>query len=99
MVDEAPVRRLVLDILVPIKGPTLVSIAQKIASLPGIDGVNLTVTEIDVETITLAMVIEGEDIDFEAVKAKLRELGCVIHSVDQVLAGKRLIELPVVEEE
>ena len=90
----APVRRLVLDILKPLRGPSIIDVAREIASIKGVEGVNLTVKEIDVETITLSMTIEGDDIDFNAVKEKLDMLGCVIHSIDQVVAGLRIVEEP-----
>jgi hypothetical protein len=95
---QAPIRRLLLDILKPIKGPSIVDVARSIASLPGIDGVNITVKEIDVDTITLSMTIEGASIDFEMLQRKLEELGCAIHSIDQVVAGKRIVEEPKLEE-
>lgn len=97
-VVQAPIRRLLLDILKPIKGPSIVDVARSIASLPGIDGVNITVKEIDVDTITLSMTIEGASIDFEMLQRKLEELGCAIHSIDQVVAGKRIVEEPKLEE-
>lgn len=90
----APIRRLVLDILKPLKGPSIIDVAREVASLSGIEGVNLTVKEIDVETITLSMTIEGDRIDFNGVKEKLDMLGCVIHSIDQVVAGKKIVEEP-----
>ncbi|MCE4600026.1 MAG: DUF211 domain-containing protein [Desulfurococcales archaeon] len=90
----APVRRLVLDILKPLRGPSIIDVAREVASIRGIEGVNLTVKEIDVETITLSMTIEGESIDFTAVKEKLDMLGCVIHSIDQVVAGSKIVEEP-----
>jgi hypothetical protein len=94
----APLRRLVLDILKPIKGPSIVDVAREIASLEGVAGVNITVKEIDVETITLSMTIQGDDINFEVLRKKLEELGCVIHSIDQVIAGKQIVEEPRLEE-
>ncbi len=95
----APLRRIVLDVLKPIKGPTIIDVAEELANMPGIDGVNITVTEIDVETISITMVIEGSHIDFEQVEKKLEELGCVIHSIDQVVAGKKYVEIPLLEED
>lgn len=95
----APIRRLVLDILKPLRGPSIIDVAREIAGIKGIEGVNLTVKEIDVETITLSMTIEGENIDFNAVKDKLDLLGCVIHSIDQVVAGSRIVEEPDYVEE
>lgn len=95
----APLRRIVLDVLKPIKGPTIIDVAEELANLDGVEGVNITVTEIDVETITITMVIEGSAIKFEEVEKKLEELGCVIHSIDQVVAGKKYVELPMLEED
>ena len=90
----APIRMLVLDVLKPLRGPSIVDVAREIAALEGVDGVNLTVKEIDVETLTVSITIEGPNIDFEKVKEKLDLLGCVIHSVDQVVAGRRIVDEP-----
>ena len=38
------------------------------------------------------MIIAGSNIDFEIIKNKLEEMGATIHSVDEVAAGKRIIE-------
>lgn len=95
---SAPLRRLVLDVLKPIKGPSIIDVGREVASIKGIEGVNITVKEIDVETITLSITIEGEDIDFSSVERKLEELGCIIHSIDQVVAGKRIIDETDVEQ-
>ncbi len=94
----APLRRLVLDILKPLKGVSIIDVAREVAAIPGIEGVNVTVQEIDVETVTLSMTIEGSEIDFDAVKEKLEELGCIIHSIDQVVAGAKMVEEPRLEE-
>ncbi len=94
----APLRRVVLDILKPIKGPSIVNVARIVGGLDGVDGVNITVKEIDVDTITLSITIEGTDIDFDEVERKLEELGCVIHSIDQVVAGKKIVEEPDIED-
>ena len=95
---SAPLRRLVLDVLKPIRGPSIIDVSREVASIKGIEGVNITVKEIDVETITLSITIEGEDIDFSSVERKLEELGCIIHSIDQVVAGKRIIDETDIEQ-
>jgi len=94
----APLRRLVLDVLKPMKGPSIVDVARELAAIKGVTGVNITVKEIDVETITLSITVEGEDIDFDSFAARLEELGCAIHSIDQVVAGKKIVEEPDLEE-
>ncbi len=92
-------RRLVLDVLKPLKEPSIVDVAKELSRVEGVDAVNITVNEVDVETLSLTVVVEGEDIDFDKVKAILEEVGAAIHSIDQVVAGKRIIELPMKSEE
>ncbi len=96
---KAPIRRLVLDVLKPVKGPSIVEIGEELASLDGVEGVNITVKEIDVDTMTLSVTVEGKSIDFKKLEEKLEHLGCVIHSIDQVVAGIKLIEEPRVRVE
>ena len=85
------VRRLVVDLLKPLE-TSLIDISKTIADLDGIDGVNIVVYEIDRKTETLKATIEGENIDLEKVKNVLDKFGVVIHSLDEVAAGKRLVE-------
>lgn len=84
-------KRLVLDVLKPHK-PSLIELAQRLSSLKGIDGVNCSLDEVDQETETIKLTIEGTSIAYDSVEAILRELGAVIHSVDEVAAGRRLVE-------
>jgi hypothetical protein len=99
-VDEAMgLRRLVLDVLKPLREPSLVELAEQLSGISGVEGVNITVNEIDVETLSLTIVVEGSDIDFEELKAVLEETGAVIHSVDQVIAGSRMVEIPYLSRE
>ena len=84
-------KRIVLDVLKPHK-PSLVELAQRLSGLKGIEGVNCSLDEVDQETETVKVTIEGTAIGYDNVEAVLREMGAVIHSVDEVAAGKRLIE-------
>ncbi len=84
-------KRLVLDVLKPHK-PSLIELAQRLSALKGIDGVNCSLDEVDQETETVKVTIEGSVIAYDSVEAVLRELGAVIHSIDEVAAGKRLVE-------
>jgi hypothetical protein len=87
-----PIRRLVLDVLKPIRGTSIIELAERIAELNGIEGVNISVTDMDVETMGLMIVIEGSNINFEEVKKTLEEEGCAIHSIDEVVSGNKIIE-------
>ena len=92
----AGLRRLVLDVLKPLRDPAITDVAVMLSKVRGVEGVNITVKEVDVETLSLTVVIEGDDIDFEGVKRVLEEVGAAIHSIDQVVAGKRIVEVPEV---
>lgn len=85
---EMAITKLVLDVLKTIKGSSIVELAEKISQLPGIRIVNVKVNEIDVETLTLTIVIEGEKIDFAMIKSIIESMGAVIHSIDEVTATK-----------
>ncbi len=83
-----------MDVLIPIKGPSIVDVAENLSRVRGVSAVNITVKEVDVETQNIIVVVEGNDIDFGEVRVLIEELGGVIHSVDQVVAGERLVEVP-----
>lgn len=85
------IKRIVLDVLKPHK-PSLIELSQRLSNLKGVEGVNCSLDEVDQETETVKVTIEGTAIIYDNVETVLRELGAVIHSVDEVAAGKRLVE-------
>ena len=87
-----PIRRLVLDVLKPIRGISIVDLAEKISVIEGVEGVNISVTDMDVETMGLMIVIEGVNLNFDEIKKILEEDGCAIHSIDEVVSGSRMVE-------
>ncbi len=85
------IRRLVLDVLKPHR-PSIVEVSRKLTTIRGVEGVNCTLDEVDSETESVRVTIEGTAIDFDKVEEALRESGAVIHSIDSVAVGKRLVE-------
>jgi hypothetical protein len=85
------IRRLVLDVLKP-HNPSILDLSKKLCTLKGIDGVNIITYEIDKDVENVKIVLEGPDIEFEKVKKVLEDNGGAIHSVDEVAAGKRIVE-------
>ncbi len=85
------IKRIVLDVLKPHK-PSLVEMSLRLSGLKGVDGVSLTHDEVDQETESVKVTLEGSSINYSSVEETLRELGAVIHSVDLVSSGKRLVE-------
>jgi hypothetical protein len=87
----AGIRRLVLDVLKPHQ-PSNIIVAKKLSEVKGIEGVNVALNEIDQNTETLKITIVGMNIDYETIKETLEELGAVIHSIDEIVAGKKIVE-------
>ncbi len=87
------IKRIVLDVLIPNR-ISIVDFAETLSKLSGIDAVNITVKEIDAETQNIIVVIEGDDIGFGNVSELIEKMGGVIHSIDQVVAGRKVINLP-----
>ncbi len=83
-----PLKKIVLDVLKTIRGTSLVELAEMIVRESGVSRISIRVNEVDVDTITLNVTIEGEDIDFARVKEIIEKSGGVIHSVDHVVAEK-----------
>jgi hypothetical protein len=86
------VRRIVLDVDKAVSRPSLLEIAAAVEAVPGVQGLNITVTEIDVETVGTNVTIEGEGLNFDAIVAAIERTGAVVHSIDQIVAGKEIVE-------
>ena len=85
------IRRLILDVLKPHK-PSVVELSEALSHLQGVEGVNVIIYEIDQQVENAKIIIAGNPLNFEDIKSKLEELGATIHSVDEVAAGKRIVE-------
>ncbi|WED23177.1 DUF211 domain-containing protein [Vibrio sp. JC009] len=77
------VKRLVLDVLKP-HLPTSIDFCTKLAEVGDDYSVSLSVIEIDQDTETVSVSIEGYDLDFEAIKAMISKMSSSLHSVDVV---------------
>jgi uncharacterized protein len=67
-------------------------LAAAIERVGGVEGVNVTVTEIDLETVGMDITVEGTEIDHVALLARIEQAGAVVHSVDQACVGERIVE-------
>lgn len=85
------IRRIVLDVLKP-HSPRLTDLAVMIAKDDQVVGVNISVKEVDQSTESISITLEGDNLNYESIKEILEQAGAVIHSIDQVVAGKELIE-------
>lgn len=94
----AGIRRLVLDVLKPHE-PNSIILAKILSELDFVDGVNLSLYEIDQNTENVKITIVGDEMDFDEIKRTIESLGGVIHSIDEVVAGKRIVETVMTEQD
>lgn len=87
------IKRLVLDVLKPHE-PSILDLAVTLSQLKGVSGVNLILQEIDQKTESVTVTLEGTDIQFEEIKRVIKEAGAAVHSIDEVVAGRKLVEAP-----
>ena len=85
------IRRLVLDTLKP-HDPDIIEMAEALSEKPGVSSVNISIYEMDRKVENAKITIEGENINFEIVSAVIEELGGAIHSIDEVVAGREIID-------
>jgi len=85
------IKRLILDVLKP-HAPSIIELAERLGDLPGISGVNISLEEVDAETDSVKITIEGTDISYGSVKKEISGCGAVIHSIDGVSAGMKLVD-------
>jgi uncharacterized protein len=85
------VRRLRLDVDWAAGGPRIDAVGEAIAREEGVEALLITVTEVDMETIGSDVVIEGTQLDPAALIAAIEGSGAVVHSIDELAAGDRLL--------
>lgn len=77
------VKRIVLDILKPHQ-PNALEFSRAIAEA-GVDyRVNLIVLEMDENTETVQIELEGKAIDLDAIQSAITNMGGSLHSIDEV---------------
>jgi hypothetical protein len=85
------IRRLVLDTLKPME-PNIIEMANAISTLPGVSAVNISIAEIDLKVENAKITIEGDDLNYNEVRNIIQDMGGSIHSIDEVVAGKMIID-------
>ena len=91
MKEIGNLRRIVLDVLKPLE-PNIVDLARKVSTLRGVDGVNITIYEIDHHVENAKITVEGEQLSYQDLHDLIEENGGAVHSIDEVAAGKRTVE-------
>lgn len=87
----ANIRRIVLDVLKP-HTPGLIELAAQLADLKGVNGVDISLKEMDQKVENVKITCEGDSINYKEIEGVIFRNGGSIHSVDKVSAGASLIE-------
>ncbi|TFG33252.1 hypothetical protein EU528_00920 [Candidatus Thorarchaeota archaeon] len=85
------IRRIVLDVLKP-HSPRLTDLAIMLTRDERVSGLNISLKEVDQNTESITITVEGDDLRFDTIKEILEQAGAVIHSIDQVVAGRIFVE-------
>jgi hypothetical protein len=91
MTSPLNIRRVVLDVDKALKMPSLIEIATAIQNCAGVAAQNITVTEVDIETVGTSITIEGDAMDYDELVRAIEESGAVVHSLDELVCGDRII--------
>jgi hypothetical protein len=86
------IRRLVLDVDKAVAKPTVTELAEAIRGVGGVDAVNITVTEIDIETVGFNVTVEGENIAYAELARGIEHTGAAVRSIDQLVARNHNVE-------
>jgi len=77
------IKRLVIDALKP-REVSIMDLSKSICELDGVEEVSVIVTEVDVKTETVKIMISGNDIDFDKMMEAISDSGVSVRSVDEV---------------
>lgn len=85
------IRRLVLDVVKP-QFPSIIDLAKQLADLKGIEGVDVSLVEMDAKTESVKITCEGQNIRYKEVENVISTNGGTVHSVDKVSTGSTIVE-------
>ena len=77
------IRRVVIDSL-KARETSLLDLSKALASVEGVEEVDMNVTEVDVRTETVRITIRGPSIDYDGLSRVMNEHGATVRSVDEI---------------
>ncbi len=79
--------KVVLDVMKPHE-PSILEFGRMLSELEGVRNVSIILGEVDMKTETVKIVMEGEDLDYEAIRQLIEKFGAAVHSIDEVLYSR-----------
>jgi hypothetical protein len=83
--------RLVLDVLKP-HNPSIIEVAGELSELTGVEAVNISIYEVDQRVENAKITVEGSNLVYDEILTVIGENGGAVHSIDEVVAGRMIIE-------
>lgn len=81
------ITKMVIDSLKP-RETAIVDLSRALCEVDGVEEVEITVTEVDVKTETVKIVVRGPNIDYDEIARVVGEYGATIRSVDEITVSK-----------
>ena len=72
--------------------PTIIELSAQLSDLAGVEAVNISIYEIDLRVENAKITLEGSDLNYEDVQRVIGVLGGTVHSIDEVVAGRSIID-------
>ncbi len=85
------IKRVVLDVLIPNNLP-IDQLSMSLSSVKGVEGVDILIEDVEHKVESAKVTIEGDGMDFGAIKDTIHTFGASLQSVDRVSTGKRIVE-------
>jgi len=85
------IKRIVLDVLKPHE-PTNLEVASAIGDIRDVEGVNLSLYEVDQQTENVKITVEGTDVDYDLVLETIENLGASFTASMRSSRGKKIVE-------
>jgi uncharacterized protein len=86
------IRRLLLDVDKALVRPSLLDIGKAISTCSGVNAFNISLGDVDAETMGLEVTIEGNGLNYDEIAKAIENSGAVVHGVEQIVAGDHIIE-------
>jgi hypothetical protein len=86
------IRRIVLDVDKAFALPSLLDIAAAIEKVQGVEGFNISVEDVDQETVSTIINVEGDNMDYDKLLAAIEKSGAVVHGIIEIVVGDRMVD-------
>jgi uncharacterized protein len=86
------VRRMLLDVDKAVARPSLLEIGDAISACVGVAALNISLGDVDVETMGLEVTIEGTGLNYDEIVHAIEQTGAVVHGVEEIVAGDHILE-------